>query len=57
MEELVQNILYYWSQYFSKIDFQGFDMISVILFLHDIKPWLLEIEGLESVSLSIINSL
>ncbi|CAI2366578.1 unnamed protein product [Moneuplotes crassus] len=48
-EELAANIIYFWNQYLSQIQYQGFDMITVILFLHQIKPWISKVEGLEQL--------
>lgn len=49
IEQMVENVFYYWVDHFSKMDFKNFDMITVILFLHTIKPWEARIEALGPV--------
>ena len=48
-DSLLKKSLYYWNQYFVKIQNSSFDQVSIILFLNELKPYINQIEGLDKL--------
>lgn len=50
--EVLDHTLFYWRQYFVKVQLHGFDMMSLVLFLQELKPWTEQISRLSEVGVT-----